>query len=109
MSDILELDKKWGLILRDPRTLSRFFRLHISITLWTGTGNSIRCPFHDDQNPSAHVHSDDDGDRLYCHTCGKQFSSYDYVIDVLQESPPRWVATHFQLDDILKAVEVFDM
>lgn len=51
----------------------------------------VCCPFHDDNNPSAKLYDDPDGEHLYCFYCKKQFSSYDYVTRILQLEPERYL------------------
>ena len=38
-------------------------------------GTNIKCPFHRERRPSAHIYSGDN--HLYCFTCGKQYTSTD--------------------------------
>ena len=41
--------------------------------------NSLRCPFHSDVHPSAKLKCDEDGDKIWCFTCGRQFKSMDLI------------------------------
>ena len=47
------------------------------------------CPFHLNRNtPAASLFKDKDGvERLYCYSCKKQYTSYDYITEILMEKP----------------------
>lgn len=46
------------------------------------------CPFHQDHNkPSAKIFEDPDGDKLYCFTEKRMYSSWDYIKKVLNQDP----------------------
>lgn len=49
----------------------------------------IRCPFHPDTRPSAKLYTDDpDGiQKIWCHVCMKQYTSWDYIQKVLKQDP----------------------
>ena len=52
------------------------------------TRGNISCPFHGDNHPSARFYNDDEkGLVLYCFSCRKQYTSFDYVNDILQQDP----------------------
>jgi len=103
-------ERKWRMVLRSPYLLRRFYRLNISITLWTGELEVLRCPFHDDHRPSAKVYRNgEEGDLLYCFGCNRQYDSYDYVKEVLQEDPKLWVQVNFIDKEVLEAVGEFDI
>jgi hypothetical protein len=76
----------------DKRQLRAIITAAISIRDWFPQrhGNQI-CPFHDDNSPSAKIYGDADGDHLYCHTCRKQFSSFDYIEQILQRDPLQYL------------------
>ncbi len=58
---------------------------------------NVICPFHNDSNPSAKLFIDEsDGiSRLYCHACRKQFTSYNYIKDVLHRNPVLYLREMF--------------
>ncbi len=69
---------------RNPNLLRRVFSELHPLTYFAEFSRDrrqYRCPFHDDTNPSAQLHTnDDDGvEKLWCFACRKQFYSYDYV------------------------------
>ena len=65
------------------------------------------CPFHDNRNtPAASLFKDSDGiERLYCYRCTRQYTSYDYIVQVLEENPVKHllkICTKEDLDTMLK-------
>lgn len=63
---------------------SYYYPFTAFINMRPGSGN-IKCPFHDDKNPSAKLYLDTDGiERIYCFSCRKQYMSYDYYRDVVE-------------------------
>ena len=52
-----------------------------------GRSGKVRCPFHDDSNPSLHVY-EDPGRGWYCFGCGRGGSIYD-LASLLWERPAR--------------------
>lgn len=81
----------------NQRALKIFTSRLISITQFTGDSRSnIKCPFHDDSTASAKVHHDGDGvDRLFCFSCGRQYTSSDYIQKFISNSLPDYLKSRF--------------
>jgi len=65
------------------------------------------CPFHYNVNtPSASLFKDRDGvERMYCYTCKRQYTSYDYITLVMEKDPLKLLLDRFskeELDEALK-------
>lgn len=76
-------------------------------SLMTAHYGSVFCPFHHNTNtPAASLFKDpDDTERLYCYACKRQYTSYDYIELVLEESPITHllkVADKETMDNMLK-------
>ena len=68
---------------------------------------SIYCPFHHNVNtPAASLFKDKDGaERIYCYSCKKQFTSYDYITLILEKDPIQFLLKKYtkeQLDEVLE-------
>lgn len=68
---------------------------------------SLYCPFHHNVNtPAASLFKDSDGiERIYCYSCKRQFTSYDYIVEVLEQDPVKRllkICTKQELDEMLK-------
>lgn len=81
----------------------------ISRFLEKRANNVLICPFHNDSNPSAKLFVDDDGvERLFCFTEKKQYTSYDYVINILGKDPKMFLlseATEIELNNSVKFID----
>lgn len=87
-------------IMTDPQKFRHFFALTVPLHTWlamhqsAGT-NMICCPFHGDRTPSARVHFDPDGvERIWCFTCHKMYTSFDYVKLVLGQDPRQYLRSN---------------
>lgn len=81
-----------------------------------GNTKAIRCPFHDDQHPSASIHLDQDGAwRFHCFTCPWKGDVFDViarnsgrtVADVLKDYRPEPERKPIVYPTLEKAVNVF--
>lgn len=89
-------------VLRDPKKLRKFFEmlvpLHVFIDI---SDHNILCPFHPDSAPSARVYRDEDEvERLWCYSCGRHFTAFDYVSKVRGEQPIRYLASNFTKEEL---------
>lgn len=97
-------------VFQDEKKLRIFFARSIPITdFLTGfEGSSVPCPFHGDTTPSAKIFHDPDGTvRLHCFAEHKQYTSYDYVKQILKQRPASFLRKKFneqELEGILKKV-----
>ena len=69
-------------------------------------GNML-CPFHDNKRtPSARMYSDSDGiTRLFCYgACDRQFTSYDYIEQVLGEDPLKYIEDRINPDELKEII-----
>lgn len=76
-------------------------------SLGTFRYGSCFCPFHYNVNtPAATLFKDTDGiERMYCYSCKRQYTSYDYITLVLEKNPIEYLLknhTKDELDNILK-------
>lgn len=103
-----------NIVLSDRLLLWKVISLYIPITEFLESDWKYqRCPFHDDENPSAVLHvNDDDGiERLYCYSpeCNRQYTSYDYIKKVIKQDPFYFLRSRFsdeELELILSVVRV---
>lgn len=68
---------------------------------------SCFCLFHHNVNtPAASLFKDSDGvERMYCYTCRRQYSSYDYITTILEKDPIEFLLKKYtkeELDEYLK-------
>lgn len=87
-------------LIHNKYKLAKFVAYMIPIYKYYGTElprQNVICPFHNDSSPSAKLFIDEsDGiSRLYCHACRKQFTSYDYIKDVLHRNPVLYLREMF--------------
>lgn len=84
--------------LRDKENRILLFKLVsrlIPISTFIGEGKMHSCPFHSDSNPSAQLFEDPEGERLFCHGCRKQYTSYHYIKTILEEDPYLYLVSKF--------------
>ena len=88
-------------VLADPKrrrkAINTVFRLTDLMGIRAdGNITSIRCPFHGDARASAKLQLNDaDGiQRIWCYVCGKQFTAFDYIRDVLNQDPLSYLKTN---------------
>ena len=85
--------------------ISRVFP--ISDFLGTPSGSHYLCPFHMDSTPSAKIHRDDDLERLYCFSCRRQFTSYDYLTRIRELNPSVVLKNYITPEQLEAAVAYF--
>lgn len=62
---------------------------------------NVCCPFHDDSTPSAKLFNDKDGiQRLFCYSCNRQFTSYDYIVRVLGKDVKETLLGSYSLSEL---------
>jgi len=84
-----------------PRVVGRL----VPITSFIGTRTIQKCPFHDDNTPSSKLYEDPDGTvRLFCYRCKKQYTSFDYLSQIEQTSPERYLREHVSEEAIVVTV-----
>lgn len=79
---------------------------------------AMYCPFHDDKKgkkPSAKLYLDDEDniERLYCFSENKQFTSYEYIIQVMHLDPLQYFLGNSSLDedtiaDLVEEIKYFE-
>lgn len=82
--------------------LIRFVGKHISIASFLPQGKLVCCPFHMDNRPSAKVCLEDEDrvHRLYCFSCRKTFTSWDYITKVLKKDPEQELKNRFTVQEL---------
>lgn len=79
------------IIMKLNQNLKKFIEvlnMLIPITNFIGESGVTFCPFHTDiKKPSAKIFIDDDYPKLWCYACRKQYTSYDYIKEILFEDP----------------------
>lgn len=77
-------------LISNEYRMRKFISYLIPISSLVGgeTTRNVCCPFHMDNTPSAKLFRDEDGtSRLFCFACQKQFTSYDYIKQVVHKNP----------------------
>lgn len=65
----------------------------------------IRCPFHQDDTPSAKLYEDEDGvERLFCFGCNRQWTSWDYLAKIKEVDPLKELLAKFRGEELSLAV-----
>jgi hypothetical protein len=71
-----------------------------------------KCPFHNDITPSAKLYTDEkDGiERLFCYSgsCRKQYTSYNYIKDIIGVSPLGYLVSHEKETRVSIILSTFD-
>lgn len=83
-------------VFQDKSKLAQLFSYMVSIATFLGSDKMLQCPFHPDKTPSSRMYEDEDGvTRLFCFSCRRQFTSYDYVVKILEVNPVEYLKTLF--------------
>lgn len=103
-------------LCKDRRLLYRFISLHLPITsFFAGDGfdisRNVKCPFHGDDTPSARIFDgDEDGlARLYCYACRRQYTSYDYLKQVLKVNPAMYIRQFYSDTELDTKSAIFSL
>ena len=90
-------------LLADKIKARQFFEKMVPMSYFMGdhVDRLVVCPFHPDNAPSAKMYDESDGtQRLYCFGCRKQFSSYDYCVQVAGRNPAEYLLSVFGKEDL---------
>lgn len=100
-------------ISENKKFLRIFTSRVIPITTWLPDINhNIKCPFHDDSTASARIYHDKDCVRLYCYSCGRQYTSADYIDLILGKSIKDFLESKFDkktLDMMVRSSGEFEI
>ena len=100
-------------VLKDKRKLRIFFSRVVPLTDFieepSTVSSAILCPFHDDSSPSAKIFHDIDGTiRLHCFTENRQYTSFDYLTNIMGLDPVSYLTKNYSDTDmniLLKKVD----
>lgn len=96
---------------RNRRSLYILCSKLVGISEFVGDeGRSVCCPFHDDSRPSAKVFKDKDSvERLFCYSCNRQFTSFDYIEKVEQRQVKDFLLERYSLQVLDELTKQFDL
>lgn len=95
------MTRKYSLDHKDVR---RIIEITLPLTqLGKFKVGSMFCPFHlNTDTPAAQFHNNDaDGiQRIWCFSCKRQYTSYDYLTKILKQDAINYIYTYFTPDQI---------
>lgn len=107
--DILKKDK--NLLKYTVEKTFTFGDLDSSLANLDASMGNIFCPFHENhESPAAKVYYNEDKDinTIHCFSCGRQFTSYDYIERIIQQKPYEYLINNANLNNLLEVVEAVE-